>query len=613
MALTSPVAAEPRRDGGFAPIEDYAVISDQRTAALVARDGAIDWMCAPRFDDAPVFARLLDAERGGTCTMHPTEPFTAAREYVEDTNILQTTFRTQSGAVRVTDALVVSGRIQRFSQLVRKVECLAGEVELVWAVGPRCGWECAHPDLRGLVGHPYVFAHEQVEIAVQAFDLGQPMTGEGEVTGTARLRAGDSGLLSMLFTHSFPLLASDRGQCEERLTQTVAFWNSWLATLAYEGPWNAAVRRSALALGACVHDQTGAMVAAPTTSLPEVIGGSRNFDYRYCWLRDTSFALDAALRLGLSQFAQATLGWMLRAERHTHPRLNVFFDLGGQPFVPQNRVDLQGYRDSRPVLSGNDAGSQLQLGSYGDLMETAYLFVKSGSILDAYSGLHLAEAADHLCQIWRDPDSGIWELSDKRDYTHSKIQCWLALDRACEMAERRQLERSRVEQWRRTQGEIGGWVTERCIDAEGILRRDGNGSGELDCALLLAPRSNWVDARDERFVRTIDAIRSGLGAGGPLLYRYSGMQEEENAFVACSFWMVEALARAGRLDEAAEMMDELVGFTNDVGLLSEEIDPADRSLRGNFPLCLSHLSLLNAAAVHAAEGGCGDTPNKADT
>ena len=600
------------RDAGYAPIEDYAVISDQRTAALVAADGAIDWMCAPRFDHEPVFGRLLDATDGGVCTLSPTDPFTVTRRYVVDTNILQTTFWTASGAVRVTDALVVSGRIQRFSQLVRKVECLSGNVTLAWSVRPRFGWTGATADMRRAEGKGTLLRHATVELLVQSFDLGEEHADDDGIAATAKLRDGDSGLLSVLFAHSFPLLANERDQCEQRLRETEWFWHSWLEPLVYDGPWSDSVRRSALALGACVHDQTGAMVAAPTTSLPEARGGSRNFDYRYCWVRDTSFALDAALRLGLAQFAQATLGWLLRSERHTHPRVNVFFDLDGEAFRPQHEVPLHGYRGQTPVRVGNDAGGQLQLGCYGDLMETAYLFVRSGSSLDDYSGLHLAEVADHVCAIWQTPDSGIWELPEKRSYTRSKIACWMALDRACEMAQAGQLSRANVARWRSVQGEIDAYVSSHCVDRQGVLRRDGDGSGELDCAELLAPRSRWIDATDERFLRTIEAIRSELGAGGPLLYRYSGMRAVENAFLPCSFWMAEALSRAQRFDEAAELIDELVGMTNDVGLMSEEMDPADGSMLGNFPLCLTHLAMLNAAAVHSAESGTGETANDAD-
>ncbi len=600
MASRQDVTGAAGRHDGFAPIGDYAVISDQRTAALVARDGSIDWMCAPRFDSPPLLNRLLDPQRGGALELAPSGSSTAQREYVEDTNVLQTTWTTARGVLRVTDALVITSGIQRFSQLVRRVECLAGEVELDWSARPRVGWDAVAPRLR-VVGEGHVFTHRKLEMLVQAHGLGECREGEGEVAARVGLGEGESGLLSILFTHDFPLLATSRDGCEQRLEETIAFWRAWLHPLRYDGPWSGAVRRSALVLGACMHDQTGAMVASPTTSLPERIGGPRNFDYRYCWVRDTTFALDAALRLGMTQFAQATLGWLLRSERHTHPRINVFFTLDGDPLMPQHQIDVPGYRGSTPVLEGNHAGRQLQLGCFGDLLETAWLFVRSGSHLDQTSGLHLAEVADFLCESWRNPDSGIWELGDKRDYTHSKLSCWNALDRAAALADAGELVRAHPRRWRAARDDIGRWTDAHCWAADGTLLRDGDGSGELDCAVLLAPRSDHIDAGDPRFEQTMRRIADELGAGGPLLYRYSGMREEENAFLPCSFWMAEALTRSGRLDDAAGMLDELVGLTNDVGLMSEEMDPADHSLLGNFPLCLTHLALLNAAAIHAGQ------------
>jgi GH15 family glucan-1,4-alpha-glucosidase len=577
------------------PIGDYAVISDQRTAALVARDGAIDWMCAPRFDDEPMLDRLLDPGRGGAIELRPTAPGECERRYVEGTNILETEWTTASGSVLLTDALVVAAGMQRFSQLVRRVECLAGEVELAWAVRPRLGWEAAVPGVRRS-DEGVVLAHGAIEMLVQSHDLGEPCAGDGEATGRATLATGRSGLLTVLFTHDFPLLGGPREDAERRLRETAEHWHAWLAPLRYDGPWRARVERSALALAACVHDETGAMVAAPTTSLPERVGGDRNYDYRYCWVRDTSFALDASLRLGLSQLAQATLGWLLRSGRRTHPRIAVFFTLDGDPFLPQHDVDVPGYRGSLPVRVGNDAGSQLQLGTFSDLMETAWLFVRSGSTLHHDASLRLGEVADYVCAIWQQPDSGVWELDERRRFTGSRVACWTTLERALRLHEAGQLATGDPGLWRTTMGSIQAWVRERCVAPDGTFLRDGDGSEELDCVELLMPRRDFLGDDTAGFARTVDRIRTELSAGGPLLYRYSGQAGKEGAFVACSFWLVQALTSLGRFDDAAALMDELAGVGNDLGLMSEEVDPSDGSLLGNFPLCLSHLSLLNAAA-----------------
>jgi GH15 family glucan-1,4-alpha-glucosidase len=584
------------RHDGYAEVGDYAVISDQRTAALVAKDGAIDWMCAPRFDHEPLFGSLLDPGEGGVFELHPTEPYETERRYVEDTNVLQTTWKTASGTVTVTDALVVSAGIQRFSELVRKVECVRGRVELEWCARPRFGWDNQIPKVRREEAG-FVLSHDDIEVLVQSFDCGEMAAGDGEARGAFTLGRGDSGILGALFTHDFPLLGCTREQAERRLEETVAFWRGWLRPVTYDGPWKDAVRRSALALAACVHNETGAMVAAPTTSLPEQIGGNRNYDYRYCWVRDTSFALDASLELGLTQLAQATLGWLLRASRRTHPRVTVFFNLDGEPFAPERELDLPGYRGSRPVRVGNDAGTQLQLGCFSEIMETAWLFVQSGNPLDEYSGLHLGEIADHICHVWRNADSGIWELDDHRHYTGSTVGCWTALDRALKLHAAGQLRSGDPEHWRSEMAEIESWVRANCVAADGTFRRDGDGNDELDCALLLLARRSFVADDDPAFLRTVDRIRSELDAGGGLLYRYTGQQSEENAFLACSFWMAEALARGGRVDEATELMDQLVGYANDVGLYAEEVDPSDGSAVGNFPQALSHLALMSAATV----------------
>lgn len=581
------------------PIADHAVLSDQRTAALVARDGTITWMCAPRFDDPPLFGTLLDP-RAGSAELRPAAPGAdCERSYLEDTNVLQTRWRTaDGGVVVVTEALVAIPGLQRFSQLVRRAECEEGEVELRWAVRPRFGWDFATPEIRPVdVGH--VLHHGDIEMVLESHGLGEGSIVRDGIAGSATLRAGESGLLSLTFNHEFPLLSSSREDCERRLEITRTFWHAWLAPLRYDGPWAPAVRRSALTIGACVHDETGAVVAAPTTSLPEAEGGSRNWDYRFSWVRDTCFALDVAGRLCMGEFAQATLGWLLRSQARTHPRLNVFFTLDGEPFAPTEEVGAEGWHGSQPVRDGNSAGAQLQLGCFGDLMETAWLFVRDGHHLDASSGRRLAEVADYLCEIWRNRDSGIWELGDKRNYTLSKMQVWSTLHRADDLVGRGELIGGDRERWRETQEEVRAFVEERCVGEDGTYLRDGDGSGELDCALLIAPRTGFLDGSEERFQRTVDRLAEELGAGGGLLYRYTGMREKENAFLPCSFWMVEALARGDRLDEARALMEELLGYANDVGLFSEELRPADRALLGNMPQALTHLALVSGAlAVH---------------
>jgi GH15 family glucan-1,4-alpha-glucosidase len=329
--------------------------------------------------------------------------------------------------------------------------------------------------------------------------------------------------------------------------------------------------------------------------LPERIGGSRNFDYRYAWLRDANLTLEAMLRLGLRDQVHASLGWMFRTVRRTQPWLRPMYCLDGHPQLPDTSLDLEGYRGSCPVTLGNSAQTQLQLGNFGDLFDMTVKYVEDGNALQPDARVRLSEAADFVCRVWGRRDASIWELEDRRHYTQAKLACWLALDRAITLAERGETAARQTSKWRRTRDEIREFLESYCWSpAMRAYRRAADGD-DLDAAVLLASRSSFMEEQPDRLSSTIDAIRSRLGAGGALVYRYSGMEEEEGAFLACSFWVVEALARVGRVDEAAAAMDELIGLANDVGLYSEEIDPTTGEFLGNLPQALSHLALVNAA------------------
>jgi GH15 family glucan-1,4-alpha-glucosidase len=600
------VARHHRLKSGFAAIGDYAAIGDTRVSALIALDGAVDWMCLSRFDGPPVFSRLLDARRGGTIELAPTVDFDVERRYLPGTNVLETTFVTVDGRVRVTDAMAttLSGR-QPWHELTRRVECLSGSVPLRWSVAPRFGWELARGAATQRRGIPTITRGDWA-LGVSSWDLGRVSCGAGEVEARVRLAEGQRGTLSVAAFRDSPLLLPTREEVEHRLEEAAELWRLWSGRLPCDGPWADQVRRSALALRLLVHEPTGAMAAAGSAGLPEALGGERNWDYRFAWLRDTSLSSEALQRLDDRVQVHASLAFMLKATMQTHPRLQAFYGIdGGVGETSAQAVDaLSGYRDSAPVLVGNGAAQQRQLGNYGDLMQTVWLYVDDGNALTVDDGLRLAELADRVAQCWTMPDASVWELGDYKHYTQGKLAAWLALDRAARMAAHGELPSARAATWRAESRRIRDYVERSCWSRERSSYARSRGSDELDCAVLMAarPRVGFFPKDSERLAATIDALRRELGRG-ELMYRYSGMAETEGAFLACSFWLVEAMVHIGSLDEAAGLMDDLMAHSNDVGLMSEEVNPDSGELLGNFPQALSHLGLINAA--YAIEDGTG--------
>ena len=587
------------RENGYLPIRDYAAIGDGRTVALVGRDGSIDWLCLPDVDSGAVFARLLDADRGGSFQLAPTEPFEAERCYEQNSNVLQTTFRTSSGTSRVTDAMTLApGDVlvpQR--ELVRKVECLSGSVALAWSIEPRFffGRKRTRIERRG----SRLLATARGEaVALGTWGAGEPRASDARVEGDLQLGEGEHALLSLTAAHHEPAFLPGRDDTEHRLRHTQEFWPRWIGDAQYEGPWRPAVLRSALVLKLLVFAQSGAVVAAPTTSLPEWIGGERNWDYRFTWLRDATYTLGALHALGYEQEAHAFLWWLMHATRLTAPRLQVLYRVDGGTEADEKTLDnLAGYRGSSPVRAGNGAAKQVQLDIYGAVMHAIWLHAEQDGDLGGETGRAVAGIADHVAEIWRQPDCGIWEVrSDPTDFIQSKAMCWVALDRAVRLAERG-LVPDRSSRWRAAADEIREFIDEHGWDeARGSYVRAVE-LRELDASLLTLSLMDFAPADDSRVRGTIDAVRSELAAG-PLVARHhgaDGVPGEEGYFLACSFWLADALARSGRAEEATELMDELVGLANDVGLYAEEIDGENGAFLGNFPQGLTHLALIGAA------------------
>jgi GH15 family glucan-1,4-alpha-glucosidase len=590
------------RVDGYAPIREYAAIGDGRTAALVARDGSIDWLCLPDFDSASVFASLLDADRGGRFTLGPSDQYEVDRRYLPDTNVLETTFRTGEGVVRITDAMALPGEgLAPSRELARRIEGLSGTVAMRWQVEPRFQYAARAP--RTALREGVVISESGRDaLAVSSWNAGEPDVGPDSAAGQFVASEGTRALIVLGSAHQEPLVFPSRDEAEKRVDATIAYWRRWMEDRKYEGLWREAVLRSALALKLLVFAPSGAVLAAPTTSLPEAMGGERNWDYRFSWIRDSAFTIEALLDLGCSSEADAFVSWLLHASQLTHPRLQVLYRLNGDHRAPESELSLNGYRGSRPVRVGNAAACQRQLDVYGDLIQTAWIYSRRGAELDRDTGRRLAQIADLICEIWGETDSGIWEVrSEPLHFTQSKMLCFVALTRAIELADANVIPGKNGEQWRRAAAAIRDFVETRCFSPSRGAYVRAAGTEELDASLLLASLAGYSKGDDPRLVATIDAIRGELGRG-PLLHRYlceDGVGGEEGAFLPCSFWLVEALTRAGRFDEAAELMEQLLELANDVGLYAEEVEPETGDFLGNFPQGLVHLALVSAAVCYA--------------
>jgi GH15 family glucan-1,4-alpha-glucosidase len=596
-----------KRNGGYSDLRSYALLGDLRACALVAEDGAIDWLALPAMDSAPVCAALLDPVRGGSIALAPAVRYEVTRRYLPATMVLETTFTTAEGILQITDALTLGalGALP-WTELARIVDVPEGEVPVAWEVRPGHCLAAAKSPWAHLAGETPMLLVGDYHLAVVCDGLGKPTVNSDRVRGRTLLTAGQRALLAVIGTEDEPVHVPSAQEIRTRVTWTTEAWRHWSGLITYHGRWEDLVRRSALLLKALTLKATGAIAGAATTSLPEQPGGKRNFDYRYAWIRDSSFALDAMSRLGLAEELHAGVSWLLDAVSHEAPSLRVFYSLSGQPVSSEmTEVDnVPGYRGSLPVNIGNSAAGQTQLGAYGHLLDAVEHYCAHGGVLSSSTSAMLAGIADHVCDIWRSPDSGLWELGSPEQYTSSKLGCWVALDRAVKLADAHQIVTAHAPRWRSERDAVRAWIEERCWSKRKASYTFYTGSDQLDAAVLLMARFGYSEPGDQRLSTTIDAIIAELGAADGLVYRYSGQQHQEGAFLACSCWLVEALVHAGRTHEAKRLFNQFVSHANDAGLLSEEIDPASGDLLGNIPQALTHLALINAATtLHAALEG----------
>jgi GH15 family glucan-1,4-alpha-glucosidase len=586
-------------------IEDYGLIGDMQSAALVGRDGAVDWLCLPDFDSASCFSALLGDERHGCWRLAPAGDVRASsRRYRPGTLVLESDFETAEGAVRVIDFMPRRG--DGPPRLMRVVEGLSGRVPMRLELSLR-------PDYASIA--PWVESTPDGVIATagpDAFRLSTVLpleVDDGMVRADFVAVEGARQRLSLTWHRSYEE-SPPVEDADSALARTEAWWREWSGRCAYQGRYRDEVLTSLIALKAMTSETTGAVIAAPTTSLPEDIGGVRNWDYRYCWLRDSVLALEALLAAGYTEEALAFRDFLLRVGTGDPTKIQIMYGIRGERRLTEFELEeLPGYEDSRPVRIGNAASEQFQLDVYGEVAAVMFIGAELLGRIEERQWPRWRAAVEHVETIWSQPDDGIWETrGPRRHFTHSKVMAWVVFDRAIRLAEQFELE-APLDRWKKTRDEIHQEVCEQGYDSVRRTFTQYYGSKELDASVLNIPLVGFLPATDDRVTGTIDAIARELGRDG-FVSRYStadtddGLPGDEGQFLACSFWLVSALALNGRVEEARALFERLLGLTNDLGLLAEEYDVKRQRQVGNFPQAFSHLTLIGAAtAISAAEGG----------
>jgi GH15 family glucan-1,4-alpha-glucosidase len=603
MATELPPTSWPGPRTAYLPIAEHGIIGDLHTAALVGSDGTIDWFCPDRFDGPSVFAALLDHARGGFYRIAAADPLARTKQlYLPDTNVLITRFLSPEGVAEIQDFMPVGGGAQR---LIRSVVVVRGALRFRLEVEPRFGYGLHEPEVT-IEPTGAVFSAND-----QALALGSPVGLEPTAAGvTAKLSLAEGERLTFVLQsgdHAEPLAPREAQQLGD---ETVAFWREWLRQSSYRGRWREMVGRSALTLKLLSYEPTGAIVAAPTTSLPERIAGTRNWDYRYAWLRDFAFSIYALSRLGFVAEAVAFNAFArsistAAAARDGGSPLDVMYRIDGDRCLAERELGhLEGYRGSRPVRIGNDAASQVQLDIYGELFDSIYLAEQQalqghGKFVGYDDWVNLARLIDWVCEHWQEPDDGIWETrGGRKRFTHSRLMCWVAIDRAMRIATNRGLPAD-LTRWTQARNDIFAWIMARGWSERRQAFVQAEGSDVLDASLLLMPLVHFIAPTDRRWLSTLNAIRSEL-VSDSLVYRYDpaeapdGLDGEEGTFSMCSFWYVECLARAGYLEDAQLAFEKMLTYANHLGLYSEQIGSSGELL-GNFPQAFTHLALISAA------------------
>jgi GH15 family glucan-1,4-alpha-glucosidase len=596
-----PGAGRPR----YLPIAEHGLIGDLRSVALVGTDGTIDWYCSPSFDAPSVFAAILDAERGGAFELAAAVPAKTKQFYFPDTNVLITRFFTEDGVGEVQDFMPVGGGAAEAERhrLIRRVVCVRGSIPFRTRVSPRFDYGTRTHTVR-LTGDVAVFESERLSLALTST---VPLAVEGlDAQAEFKLSEGESAVfaLDQVGGDVEPRRCA-RAEAEEQFATTVAYWRRWLSASKYRGRWREMVHRSALTLKLLTYAPTGAIVAAPTTSLPEQLGGERNWDYRYVWVRDAAFCVYALLRLGFTEEAEAFMNFVTR---HISPGdgkpsgpLQIMYGIDGRTDLAEAELGhLEGHQGSAPVRVGNAAADQLQLDIYGALIDSIYLYDKWAKPISSDQWDDVCALVEWVCEHWDQPDEGIWETrGGRKNFLYSRLMCWVAIERAIRMATRRGLPGDLL-RWRECRDTIyrrimkQGWSETR----RAFVQHEG-GDDVLDAAVLMMPLAKFIAPTDPKWLSTLDALTEDL-VSDSLVYRYDpmaspdGLRGDEGTFSICSFWYVEAMVHAGRIDEARLAFEKMLTYANHLGLYAEEISNTGEQ-QGNFPQAFTHLALISAA------------------
>ncbi len=584
----------------YKPISDYGLIGNMHSCALVSIDASIDWCCLPRFDSPSTFAAILDDVKGGSFSVKPRSQFTSHQTYIPNTNVLKTTFEVDGGSADVIDFMPCyiqkGNRLSKFDQIHRIVECTKGEISLEVLFDPKMDYARTGTQVTltrlGVVAQ---IGHDKIALA-SSIDLS---IDNGSVISNFTMKSGERSIFVLSYGSTKPMPIY-MYKSEEKLVRTIDYWEKKAEDCRVSGPWSEAIVRSYLVLHLLVYSPTGAIIAAPTTSLPEEIGGERNWDYRYAWLRDASLTLNAFIHLGHKDEGAAFMGWLLNVCDKCGAKAQILYDIDfHDPQEETNLGHLSGYCNSSPVRIGNGAYAQLQLDVFGEVLEAAHNYVSIGGYVSPKTWRLLESFVDAACTTWRQPDSGIWEVrGGPFHFNHSKVMCWVAADRGIKIAETLGYN-GNVDSWRSTCGEIRKDILSRGWNTQKKAFTQHYDTEALDASVLLMPLFGFLPVSDLKMRSTVDRVIIDLTKNG-LVRRYDtsktddGLAGSEGAFLWCSFWLVRVLLRLGRTDEAKVLYERLVGYSNHLGLLSEMVDPTSGEMLGNFPQALSHLGIIVA-------------------